>query len=320
MTRKDRDDLMLEAAQMYYFEGLTQSQIGDRLKCTRWTVGRLLEDARETGIVTISINHPRARTRSLEVELVEKLNIDKAIVISGTDDSEMAVAKAAAIFLTDLRPRPRSLAVSWGRTLAAVAEALPQNWAPNVQVYQTNGGSTRIGVDTVKSSIAAIAEKGPGTGHVLPAPVIVSGVDMAARLMAEPAIDSVLGGAANADVTIFSPGPITRNSVLVESRYLRPNHIETFKKHGAVGDVMSHFITATGELISVELDRRTISLPLQSLQDSKLKIAVADDADKAPALLGASRAGLVDVLITNPETASAIITSLNNSKGSSWQK
>lgn len=315
MTRKDRDDLMLEAAQMYYFEGLTQSQIGDRLKCTRWTVGRLLEEARETGIVTISINHPRARARTLEVELVEKLNIDKAIVISGTDESDIAVAKAAANFLADLRPRPRSLAVSWGRTMSAVANELPQNWAPKVQVYQTNGGLTRIGSETVTSSIGTIAEKGPGTGHVLPAPAIVSGVEVAARLMAEPSIDTILSGAAGADATIFSPGPITKDSVLFESGYLRPDHVETFKKHGAVGDVMCHFITANGEPISVDLDRRTISLPLESLQDSKLKIAVADDANKASALLGAIRADLVDVLITNPDTAAAIITSLNNSKG-----
>ncbi|MDO5050101.1 MAG: sugar-binding transcriptional regulator [Actinomycetaceae bacterium] len=304
---QSRDDLMLEAAQMYYFEGLTQSQIGERLSITRWTVGRLLEDARKTGIVTITINHPRARARTLEVELLGKLSIDKAIVISGDDESPMAVAQAAAKFLADMRPHPRSLAVSWGRTMAAVADAMRKNWAPGVQVFQTNGGPTTVGVDAVTASIGTIAEKGPGVGHVLPVPTIVGGAEIASHLMQEPAIAGILEGAASADATIFSPGPITKDSVLVQSRYLRPDHIETFEKHGAVGDVMSHFITADGHLVSADLDSRTISLPLETLKNSKLSIAVADDIDKAPALLGASRAGLIDVLITNPETASALL-------------
>ena len=53
----DREAQMLRAAQLYYYDNLTQGAIADRLSCTRWTVGRLLEEARESGIVTISVNH-----------------------------------------------------------------------------------------------------------------------------------------------------------------------------------------------------------------------------------------------------------------------
>lgn len=61
----DREAQMLRAAQLYYYENLTQGAIADRMNCTRWTVGRLLDEARACGIVAISINHPRSRVPAL---------------------------------------------------------------------------------------------------------------------------------------------------------------------------------------------------------------------------------------------------------------
>ena len=71
----DREMAVLRAAQLYYYENMTQDSIADRLGCTRWTVGRHLEEARQSGIVRITINHPRARVRHLEKELAERFGI-----------------------------------------------------------------------------------------------------------------------------------------------------------------------------------------------------------------------------------------------------
>ena len=69
----DREAQRLRAAQLYYYDNLTQGAIADRLSCTRWTVGRLLEEARGSGIVTISVNHPRARIPKLERPSLKRL-------------------------------------------------------------------------------------------------------------------------------------------------------------------------------------------------------------------------------------------------------
>ena len=74
----DREAQMLRAAQLYYYDNLTQGAIADRLNCTRWTVGRLLEEARESGIVTISVNHPRARIPKLEKALIKTFGLTDA--------------------------------------------------------------------------------------------------------------------------------------------------------------------------------------------------------------------------------------------------
>lgn len=307
MTHVSREDQRLQAAQLYYFDGMTQSKIGEVMGCTRWTVGRLLEEARETGMVTITINHPRSLTRKLEERLVNEMGIERAIVVSADDDSNRAIARAAANYLTHLEKPPSSIAVAWGRTMTDVARALTNNWAPGVHVYQTHGGTTHMGDDGVVASIPIIADKGPGYGHVLPAPAMVGNADVATHLMEEPSIVEVLNGAASSDITIFSPGPVSKDSILIQAHYLQPKHIELFKSHGAVGEIMGHFINAQGRLISADLDRRTISMPLKSLRKSKHVVAVADRVDKAPALKGAIAGDLIDVLIADAPTATALL-------------
>lgn len=307
MSDDSRSDLILEAAQLYYFEGLTQAAIGQRLGCTRWTVGRLLEQARESGLVTITINHPRARTRELETALLRTFAINKAIIVPGAETASTDVARAAASFLTDLRPRPVSVAVSWGRTLARVAHQLPHNWSPGINAYQTNGGPTRSGNDSIARSLGILAEKGPGAGHTLPAPAIVGQAELGEQLRREPVIARTLAAAGGADVTLFSPGSVTSDSVLVGSGYLRPKHIESLRTNGAVGDILSHFVDAQGDPISLELEARTISVPLDVLRKSKHTVAIVDTADKAPALLAAIRAGYAATVITDSETAQALL-------------
>lgn len=307
MADSSREDQMLQAAQLYYLEGLTQSKIGEIIGVTRWTVGRLLEEARETGMVTITINHPRSLTQKLESRLVSELGIDQAIVVSSNDHSNRAVPRAAAKYLTNLEVTPSSIAVSWGRTMNEVARALTNNWAPGVHVYQTHGGTTHMDDNGVGISIPMIADKGPGYAHVLPAPAMVGNAEVAAHLLEEPSIVAVLRAAATSDITMFSPGVVSENSVLIQAGYLKPEHIELFRNHGAVGEIMGHFINSKGRLISADLDRRTVSMPLKSLRQSKRRVAVVEHVSKAPALRGAIAGDLVDVLITDATTATTLL-------------
>src|SRR5690606_7391849 len=134
--------LMVRAAELYYEDGKTQDEIGALLRTTRWKVGRLLAKARDRGIVRIEIVHPRARRLSLERLLQERYGLSDAIVVPAADDADVqaSVARAAADYLAALRPIPRVLGISWGRTLSAVADRVAPGWANEVRVVQINGG------------------------------------------------------------------------------------------------------------------------------------------------------------------------------------
>lgn len=306
----DQELAMLRAAELYYYGRLTQAQIAEQLMTSRWTVGRLLEQARETGIVRITIEHPLARHHQLEVELRQRFGVSSAIVVPGQADSSVtlqAVCRAAAQQLTALRPRPKVLGVSWGRTTSRVATALPEGWDPGVTVVQTNGGLAIDGAGHVSAALRTIAERGPGRVRMMPAPTIVQSVTLARALAQDPAVAGTLGLAANARTIVYSPGSATSTSVLVDSGYLTVAEVAQLQQRGVVGDVLSHFVDASGRIVDEELDARTISINLDSLRQCPNSIAVVSGAEKASAARAILAAGLCTTIITDAELAAVLL-------------
>ena len=306
----DQELAMLRAAELYYYGRLTQAQIAEQLATSRWTVGRLLEQARETGIVRITIEHPLARHHQLEVELRQQFGVSSAIVVPSQADSSVtlqAVCRAAAQQLTALRPRPTVLGVSWGRTTSRVATALPEGWDPGVTVVQTNGGLAIDGAGHVSAALRTIAERGPGRVRMMPAPTIVQSVTLARALAQDPAVAGTLELAANARTIVYSPGSATSTSVLIDSGYLTVAEVAQLQRRGVVGDVLSHFVDASGRIVDEELDARTISINLDSLRQCPNSIAVVSGAEKASAARAILAAGLCTTIITDAELAAVLL-------------
>lgn len=49
---------LIQVAKKYYFDGLTQNQIANELNLSRPMISKYIAEARELGIVTISIKSP----------------------------------------------------------------------------------------------------------------------------------------------------------------------------------------------------------------------------------------------------------------------
>jgi deoxyribonucleoside regulator len=58
MTSEDVKD-MIRVSHLYYEEMLTQEAIARRMNLTRWKIGRLLKQARDSGVVKIEIAHQK---------------------------------------------------------------------------------------------------------------------------------------------------------------------------------------------------------------------------------------------------------------------
>ena len=190
----DEDLLTVRVAELYYDEAKTQDEIGALLKISRWKVGRLLTQAREKGIVRIEIVHPRARKLGLERELTERFGLADAVIVPMPDDESTTldrVAQAAADHLAALRPVPRTLGVSWGRTLTAVAEALPEGWANGVTVVQLNGGVSLNRRSGGAATLAmTIAQRAGGQAMLLPSPAILERVETKQAIEADRTVSA----------------------------------------------------------------------------------------------------------------------------------
>lgn len=90
-------ETLIKVAQLYYEDGLNQAQIARQVGFSRSSVSRMLTEAREEGVVHISIGHPLQRLVSMENALKKKYGL-KCVRVSasyGDDIDSMLVPNAA---------------------------------------------------------------------------------------------------------------------------------------------------------------------------------------------------------------------------------
>ena len=305
----DDDLLTVRVAELYYDEAKTQDEIGALLKISRWKVGRLLTRARETGIVRIEIVHPRARRLGLEREIVERFALSDAVIVPDEEDAALErVAQAAADHLAALRPVPRTLGVSWGRTLTAVADALPEGWAHGVSVVQLNGGVSLNRRSGGAAGLAmTIAQRAGGQATLLPSPAILERVETKQAIEADRTVAGILEQAAAAQAYLYSAGPADASSAHVENGYLKPADVEELARRGAVGDVLGRYIDADGNIVDPQLDARTVGVSLDRLRTAKQAIFVTAGDAKHDIARTVVTSGLCSVLVTDETTARALL-------------
>jgi len=121
---------MIQAAELYYEERLSQAEIAKKLGCSRSTASRLLAEAVETGIVEIKINRPVEKYHSLGHQIKAAFDLKDVIVVSGGESNHRAfrnVGFATAEYLSRILKDNTIIGISWGVTLSYLARELSNN-------------------------------------------------------------------------------------------------------------------------------------------------------------------------------------------------
>lgn len=95
-------ELLARIAHRWYLDDRTQTEIAHEFGLSRPKVQRLLQRARETGVVRIHIEAPHGVDLDLESRLIERFGLTDATVSASAADPESqrdAVARAAAGYL-----------------------------------------------------------------------------------------------------------------------------------------------------------------------------------------------------------------------------
>jgi DNA-binding transcriptional regulator LsrR (DeoR family) len=102
-------------------------------------------------------------------------------------------------------------------------------------------------------------------------------------------------------------GTVDLDSFLYHAGYSDELGIEGLQRLGAVGDVLGHFFDADGQPVPNPIEERLMALSLDELGGIPTVICAAGGLSKVPSILGALRGGYVSVLITDEETALAML-------------
>ncbi|MDX2499595.1 MAG: sugar-binding domain-containing protein [Deltaproteobacteria bacterium] len=124
---RERD--IIKICYLFYNEGMSQVDIGAKMEMSRWKIGRIIKDARERGLVTITLNHPQIDLTETEIKIAKKFGIKQTIVVRINDFSGESsldqIGAAGAQYLASIIHRYRILGVTWGLTMSHVAKKLP---------------------------------------------------------------------------------------------------------------------------------------------------------------------------------------------------
>jgi deoxyribonucleoside regulator len=308
--------LMVKVSTLYYKDGLTQDEIAQKIKVSKYQVNRILKKAVLSGIVKITINDPTSGVSDLESELEKSFGLKRVVVVEnfGLSDIELKakLGAAAAEFMVEIIKDGDVIGVSWGTTVNEVINHLPAKINRSVEVVQITGGSHSLSIDLNCHDITTrLARKFDREPHLLYAPAILDSRELLSALMAEKSIKATFDYFRNVSVALVGIGAVYPKviSTLVNTGHISKEDFESLKGLKAVGDVFSHFFDLKGNLCDSSLSGRTVSMPVDILKNVPYSIGVAGGKLKAEAILGALRGKYINILITDDSAAEKILKS-----------
>ncbi len=117
---EERSRDALRAAQLYYMQDLTMDAIAHEMRVSRSSVSRLLQHARDVGLVTISISPPDDARGQMAQRIADRFGITAHIVPTPARTSEAErlerTALTAARILAERVESSMTVGVAWGST------------------------------------------------------------------------------------------------------------------------------------------------------------------------------------------------------------
>ncbi len=305
--------LLSKVSTLYYLRDQTQQEIADRLSLSRPTISRLLQEARDIGIVQIKVAPPRGLHIELESLLEERYGLRTAQVVGAdvaqpTTISVQQIGMAAASYLARTVLPRQTIGLAWGSTLNAMVHALSPLPLDDVRVVQTLGGIGPPDAEAYAADLVRrLAQQLGAAAVLLPAPGIVSSAAVRDALCQDRHVQAALSLLDALDIVFVGIGALATNPVLTDGQTLpRGTHAE-FVAAGAVCDIALRFFSADGLPVSTSLDERILGIATEQLRKAGQVVAVAGGPEKVDAIHAALLADVIDVLITDFQTAEALI-------------
>jgi DNA-binding transcriptional regulator LsrR (DeoR family) len=310
LSRSEELRLLVKVSKLYYEENQTQDEILARLNLSRSKVSRLLQQARDEGIVKITVLTPKNLCSDLELALENRYALQEAVVIEvrPTDSKAsitQALGAAAASYLERIVGEDTVIGISWGSTLNSMVTTVRSWDAPGAQIVQIIGGLGQPEAEVHATDLCRRLSRALGCKlTLLPAPGIVTNQRAKEAFLSDSHVHNALAMFNRLDLAFVGIGSPTPDSVMLkDGSIITTAELEGLLAKGAVGDIALRFFDASGLPVHSEIDERVIGINLDELAKVKRVVGVAGGPEKVKAVLGALRGKLIQVLITDSITA-----------------
>lgn len=306
----DENRLIAEVCRLHFIDELPKSEIAERMSISRFKVADLIRYGRDRGVVRIEISDPSSSVRDLESRLRDKYSLERVAVsaLTPTTDLNLVGAAAADLLLEELRDGSL-LGIGWGASVFHVINSLQsRSRLPTVDIVQLAGGVDGVSLPLNAIGLAAEASKVfQGRLYPLHAPAFVENQATADALREEGFLKRTFHMFALIDVAVVGIGGWKAGtSSLRQASALSPSSAKRLREADVTADILMHFTDANGTVIT---GGPTVMGPtVKEFTGIRLRLAVAAGPEKKDAIVSGLRSGLVNALVTDSATASALLS------------
>lgn len=309
--------LMVQASKMYYIGGMTQEQIAKQLGISRSSVSMMLSEAKDFGIVEISIKDPKNNVQDVADEFIKRFSLKGCLVIpTAIDDIHMItriVASQGADYAEDLLRSHATIGIAWGTTCYDFMMSFTnRNKLNDINVVPLIGGTSRISSEyQLNEMVRMFSEKLHGTPSFIYAPAIAESIEDKELYMQSISMKSIIEKWDNMDVAIVSAGapPEFYDNRMVFDIAQKQQYERNESR--VIGDICARRFNLKGEFINNEYSARIMGIDDEKLRRIKNVICIAAGKHKLLSIIGALRTNVIDYFVTDENTARSALEILD---------
>lgn len=285
-------------ARRYYLAGESKVDIAAALGVSRFKVARLLDQAREIGLVHIEISSHAGIDTALSACLQQAFDLRHCVVVlsDGTDDAQHQVSTAAAELLAEIVTKDDVLGLPWARTVADVIAALPA--LPRIPIVQLSGSLVVPGQTSPVDLVRRASRLAGGESHLFYAPMLLDDAESTEALLRQPSVAAAMAQIERVTLAVVGIGAWAPTASTIHEACAADDRAAVTAA-GAVGEVAGVFFDAGGWPVETILGERLVTVQAAQLRGIPEVIGVAHGEAKAAAVRASVLNGLVDSLVVN---------------------
>lgn len=320
VSMQDNTDytMLYRLAKYYYEDNLSQNEIAQKENISRPHISRLLDKARECGIVDIRVSLPEElQVSKTSLMLKEKLRLNNAIVFLTSTESKqinkktsMNIATVAAKHLPALIKGCKNVGIGWGFTMYQTSLQLSYcsnresiTYVPLVGISGENNPYLQI-----NTIVDRFAEKHGADSYCTNIPIIRENSTEQTEIEKER-YAKLLQYWDKLDAAIIGLGAPPKIGEFLISE-VSNKYEEIMANSNTCGDILSQFFYPDGTVFDLKPDYEQVSFPIQNLRNMKKVICLAGGAAKVDGIIAAAHNGFFNMLVTDSVTAKLILDRL----------
>lgn len=306
-TSQEKQKRMAYIARRYYLEDQKQSDIARELGISRPLVSRILSEARELGVVEITIHDPEAETAGLLERLRQTGAIQGGILVEDGEDNDATnqlLSKGAVELLQQLGTR--RLGVGWGYLIGQLVTWLEKHPQPDSSITDICPlvGNASIPARNYQSNenVRLMAQQLGAAPHFLYLPALPESLEEKQLLCSTEIYRRIDQEWQQLDTALVNLGDYPSSpdfaSLVRYGNLLQQQH--------ACGRMLVYYYNEAGTVIQSEQDF-AIQIPMETLKRCPRIIGVCSANTSVKALRGALQSGFLTHIVTRADLVKTLL-------------